>query len=81
MSKKRRKKRLPLKNKIKLIELEGLELPFLEVGRVTSVQFSRSKKEFIYLEKNGDGKWNITYTENTIPEEAELDALVFIREN
>jgi len=53
----------------------------LELGKVATIKFGQSKKEFIYLEKMDDGEWRLVYTESTIPDIQKLEALEIIRNN
>jgi hypothetical protein len=51
----------------------------LELDKATKV--SASDKEFIYLEQMPDGKWQLTYTGNTIPDFSKVDGFRVIRED
>ncbi len=66
------------KDKVKRsIVLEGIDKE-LELSKVTAIKVSH--KEFIYLDKLDNGTWRLAYTEPTIPEIKELEAMIIKRE-
>lgn len=57
------------------IALEGTGLPDLEISRVTALRSDAGVPGRIYLEQLDDGTWRLTYTQATLPDIAQLQAL------
>lgn len=52
----------------------------LPLGRALSVKPLETQKEFIYLEKMKDGKWQLLWTESTIPDFSKVDLMMIRRD-
>lgn len=53
----------------------------IELGKVQEIILEQKKKEFIYLEKMKDGKWRLSFTKYTFPEDiSKISSIKLIRD-
>jgi len=68
----RKKKQLPYR----AIALKGLDKE-LEISKATLIR--KTKKQFIHFDELDDGTWRVVWTEGTIPDFKDVQALEVLR--
>lgn len=68
-----------MRRTIELVNLEGETTSALELSGVTSIKLPATGRQFIHLDRLGDGTWRMTYDDQTLPDIQELESLVMVR--
>lgn len=62
------------------IEFENGQSSYIEIDKVSEINLSNTK-EFVYLDKNVNGKWRLAFTKGMIPEFTRVKSLNIIRDD